>query len=485
MSISRRAYLSVATLAAGSINLAKTTGANGIVRFTSSFGLTPSDVEGMVVRATDLEVATITSTSVTFTWATYAPGVSTPYGFAKPTVPAGELVKIGPVDSYEMHVMHDRVSDSGYHHVTINGLEPGRTYRFECWSDGVRAVPSLAVTKTRTAPEMTGTFTTLPALEGAYVGTIAVTNDTHIGKPYHDGIRIEGVGLTSGPDEDPFAAMQLEGLLRTVKADGIDTVVVNGDCTDHNEPEEYDEFKRIMNTFGEQDKNWFVTRGNHDNHLPGTPHTNGSIGRAIRSGKVEVPDYFSEHFTPTQQHWSTQIGELRLMGLDTATFGIGGGYISPDQMDAVRTELFDDPDRPTLLFGHHPVTYDAMRSHLGGEAFMLPRAQSQQLQATLSKASGVKAMFAGHTHRSRRGKADVGTVDYCERGAALGYPGGYTQVRVHTDGYQVTYHRTRTEQSLTWSTRTRWSMLGFEPELMLGRASDRNYIVQSDLSGLR
>lgn len=476
MSISRAAYLSVATLAAGSIAMAKTSGASRIERVTSSLGLTPSDLDGMVVRASDLEVATVTDTSVAFTWATYAPSIRTAYGFAKPTVPAGQLVKIGAVDSPEMRVVHDGFSASGYHHVVVEGLEPGRAYRFECWSDGVRAVPSLSVTMNRMAPETRGIFKTLPALEGQHIATIALTNDTHIGKPCHDGIRIGNLGLMSRPGEKPFAAMQLEGLVNTVKQQGVDTLVVNGDCTDHNQVEEYDEFIRIMNGFGEYSKDWFVTRGNHDNHVPGAPKVTGAQSRDWRRGRLEIPDYFSERFTPSQQHWTTQVGELRLIGLDTAQFGSAGGFISPDQMDAVRTELFDDPDRPTLLFGHHPVTHDAVRSHLGGQAFMMNQAQSRQLQAVLSKADGVKGMFAGHTHRSRRGVADIGKVDYCERGASLGYPGGFTKIKVHTDGYQVSFHRTADNKSLDWSARTRWSLLGIEPEIMLGKTADRNYV---------
>ena len=90
---------------------------------------------------------------------------------------------------------------------------------------------------------------------------------------------------------------------------------------------------------------------------------------------------------------------------------------------------------------------------------------------------GAAAMFAGHTHRTRRGRADVGHVDFCERGACLGYPGGYTLLDVREGGYMVTFHRTPARESLDWSARTRWSLLGFEPEYMLGSVDDRNYSV--------
>lgn len=475
MSLSRRAYLSVATLAASSLAIAKTSGVSSVARVGATFGLSNKDVAGMEIRASDLELVTLTDKSVAFTWSTYAPGVRTAYGFAKPTVAADQRIYLGPVESTTLPLVYEGGSESGYHHVVIDGLEPGRTYRYECWSGDVKAAPSLAVTLAKDAPETSGTFTTLTPLEGAHLATIALTNDTHIGKPYHDGIRIEGVGLTEDPGETRFPTMQLEGLIETVKETGIDTLVVNGDCTDHNEVEEYDEFTRIMNQFGTFGEQWFVTRGNHDNHYPGIANTNGKRGRHIRKRKLQVPDYFSERFVPSQEHWSTRVGELRLIGVDTADFGVAGGRIYPEQMDAIRTELYDDPDRPTIFFAHHPMTLDAAHSHLGGEAFMTQRDQSIHFQEMIAKAPGSIAVFAGHTHRSRRGKADFGFVDYCERGASLGYPGGYTKIRVHEDGYHVSFHRTTTEESLSWSTRTRWSMFGLEPEFMLGKVDDRNW----------
>lgn len=476
MSISRRAYLSVATLAASSMAVAKTSGAYGLEYVTSGLGLTQSDSKSWQVLASDLEVITVTDTSVAFTWATYAPGVQTAYGFIKPTVPSDERVLLGPADSTQLELVHEGYSESGYHHVVIDGLEPGREYRFECWSHNCRAVPSLNITMSKTAPEKTGVVSTLPALEGAHLATFALTNDTHIGKPNHDGIRIGNLGLSSGPGEQPFASMQLQGLVDTVKAAGLDTLVINGDCTDSNRPEEYDELIRVLDTFGEFGKNWFVTRGNHDVHPPGLPNINGFRGRGIRKGKTAVPDYFSQRLVPTQQHWSTRVGEVRLIGVDTAEFGYAGGRINERQMRALRAELADDPERPTILFAHHPFTQDAVRSHFGGEAFMVEAQQAKIFQEILAATPGAKGVFAGHTHRSRRGIADYGDTDFCERGAALGYPGGYTQIRIHTDGYQISYHRTTTPQSLSWSTKTRWSMFGLEPEFMLGKISDRNYV---------
>ena len=102
MSISRRAYLSVATLAASSMALAKTSGAYSLGLVTAGLGLSEDDTKSMAVQASDLEVVTVTDTSVAFTWATYAPGVKTAYGLARPTVAAGQRVLMAPVGGGEL-----------------------------------------------------------------------------------------------------------------------------------------------------------------------------------------------------------------------------------------------------------------------------------------------------------------------------------------------------------------------------------------------
>ena len=242
-----------------------------------------------------------------------------------------------------------------------------------------------------------------PADGGAM--TVVHSDDTHIGKPYHDGIKIEGIGLREAEGARRFQTMQLEELL------------------------------------------------------------------------AGVADHFGTVGPAPQQHWAARVGELRLIGIDSSTVHDDGGYISPEQLDAVHAELLADADRPTFVFAHHPITRDAAYTNAGGPGFIVPEDQARRLQESLAATPGAAAMFAGHTHRTRRGRADVGHVDFCERGACLGYPGGYTLLDVREGGYMVTFHRTPARESLDWSARTRWSLLGFEPEYMLGSVEDRNYSV--------
>ncbi|MDO4609727.1 metallophosphoesterase family protein [Corynebacterium sp.] len=469
MSLTRRATQSVANAASFASLTASRAGAFAAVAARGSFSL---------ARAADLEVPTVTDTSVAFTWATYGAGIRTPLGPVQGTVPAGERVLVGPVDG-PMELVHDDPTPRGYHHVVVDGLEPGRTYRFECWSDGHRARPSLLATRRAGAPEATGTVTTLSPPEGPRLGRIAVANDSHIGRPAHDSFTPPGRRpLREAPGQRAFAAMQLEGLVEGVRAAGADALVVNGDCTDGGQERDVDEFTDIMDGFGRMHREWFATRGNHDNRVPGLP--------AIADERMEMlDDPFARVSGPRQTHWTAEAAGVRLVGLDTNGVNQDGGHMSEAQITAVREELLREPDQPTLVFGHHPVTSDAGRSNIAGKGFILPEDQALRLQASVAEAPGVAAVFAGHTHRSRRGVADIGGADYCERGASVGYPGGFTLVDVYAGGLMVTFHRTPTRESLDWSARTRWSMFGYEPEYMLGRVEDRNYVVHRTHAGVR
>src|SRR5690349_17105221 len=112
------------------------------------------------LRATDLEVITLTDTSAIITWTTLAADAS---GAPVP-VEAGTEIRLAPADSAgpARTVPLAGADRTPYHYAQIEGLEPGRRYRFEAWSDGVRAVPAPElVTHLPGAPESSGEFTTL------------------------------------------------------------------------------------------------------------------------------------------------------------------------------------------------------------------------------------------------------------------------------------------------------------------------------------
>src|SRR5262249_55051187 len=145
-----------------------------------------------------------------------------------------------------------------------------------------------------------------------------------------------------------------------------------------------------------------------------------------------------------------------------------------------------DRDRPTLVFGHHPVTFESAVTTAAGPTFDLDQEKARQLEALYAKAPGVFFHHAGHTHRNKRTfVTDRREGEFLEVAATKEYPGGYSLLRVHTGGYQVSFYKIRTDLGRQWSQRTRAEYFGLYPAYTLGTIADRNHTVLRDLSGLQ
>ncbi len=471
------ASASVATVAVNSVGTSAVASAAPNQAPFPFTGLT----SGLVV--TDLEVVTVTDTSVTFSWATYA-GPHPAWGKLAPLAPADTEVALVPVDADEggeLPVVHKDEAQVGYHFVTVDKLRPGTTYRFECRSNGLVAEPGLITRNLPNTPEQTGLFTTLVAPEGEYLTTIAILNDTHIGENGH-GIVVGNLPAPIFPEAGaaPYPEVMLTAALAELRGMGIEKVFVNGDATSEARPAEVRRFAEIMNTFGAQGQQWFVTRGNHDRpHKPEADPSAGYDEFPVLEGTEDHRDPFGVLLgRPRQELWVTQQGPVRIIGLDSSKLDESGGEISPEQFDALERELQRDPNKPTVVLAHHPITSQAGWTNAGGPTFILNSADARRLQQLLNDAPGVFFAGAGHTHRAKRTRGDIGAgVDYLETGACKAYPGGYTLLHVYSGGYQVNFHRLNSEDALAWTARARWAMYGFEPEALLGELADRNYVV--------
>ena len=440
---------------------------------------------GLIV--TDLEVVTVTDTTATFSWASFR-GPHPSYGTLAPTVPTTGEVLLAPAGTRApLKLVKASPVARGYHLFTVTGLKPGTTYRFQCRSNGIAATPGLIATNQTWSPERRGTFTTLKKPAGKHIVTIAIINDVHIGEDRH-GILFADfpTPITQVPGGKPFPELMLQGALAEIKARGITKVFGNGDTTSEARPKEVSRFIEIMNTFGKHGTDWFVTRGNHDR--PHTPKSDPNAGYGsfpVLPGTRDHRDPWGTALVPRQQMWSTHVGELRIIGIDSSHLDQSGGVIETGQFAQIERELASDPHRPTLMLAHHPVTQEAANTNLSGPIFTLNAAHSRRLQAAMAKAPGVFMMAAGHTHRVRRTKPDAAKkVDFVELGASAGYPGGYTLLHLYTGGYMVNFHRTSSPEALAWTARARWAGYGFNPEYTLGTLGHRSYTVARDLRGL-
>ncbi|KZM76017.1 metallophosphoesterase [Nocardia terpenica] len=432
--------------------------------------------------ATDLEVVTITDTSVVLTWTTLAPDAS---GAPVP-VDAGTEVRLGPADAPlpANPVFAADPERTPYHYAEVTGLEPGRAYRFEAWSDGVRATPAAnLVTRMPGTPECTGRFTTATPPPGRLLRTLALSNDVHFGEEVAGLIAAgQPPGVSQEPGLPPYPEVMLAALLDDLRRPdrGADHLIVAGDLTAEATPGQSRGVRAHLDTWGAMNRDWFAARGNHDR-----PHVGADYAACPPVADADHHDCWGESFLPRGELTEHELGGLRLLGLDTTELDGAGGMIDRPQLDRLREILRADPDRPTLVFGHHPVTFESGVSNLAGPDFVLDRADATELQTLYRSAPGVFLHHSGHTHRNRRTRPDLPLdVEFLEVAAVKEYPGGYTLLRLYEGGYTANFYKTRTPYARRWSTRSRAEYLGLFPEYTLGTTADRNHVVPRDLSGL-
>ena len=117
---------------------------------------------------------------------------------------------------------------------------------------------------------------------------------------------------------------------------------------------------------------------------------------------------------------------------------------------------------------------------------MLRSRDRRMWQEMLRQAPGVFLHHSGHTHRMRVNRRDRGSdhIHFLETAACAAYPGGYTAVRLYTGGYQINFYRPLTDEVMNWLAISRWQSLGIGAHMMIGRFSDRNHVIYTDLSAL-
>ncbi|SER56277.1 Calcineurin-like phosphoesterase [Propionibacterium cyclohexanicum] len=415
--------------------------------------------------ATDLELLTITPTSAVISWMTRGPRRA---GLPQP-IHAGTQLWLG-TDRGQMRLVHDDPQPRAFHQVEVKGLEPGREYHFRAMSDGISARPTLSATTRVSSPELTGRFVTLTPPPGRYLMTIALANDVHIGET-RQGIVLGALptSVAPGPRQADYPQMLFTRMLEDLNTrHGHPFLVLGGDITYGGTRAQTAAALRLATSYGAQGGDWLAVRGNHD--------------RPLHSGE----DPFGEQFVAYQQMTQACLPSgLRILGVDT-TRGSGGGWVLPEQFEAIRSYLQEDPDRPTLVTSHHPVTRDAALSSPAGPQFMLRRHDQIELQHIERSAHGVFLHHTGHTHRMRRGTADVqgAHADYFENAACAAYPAGYALLHLYSGGYLLNFWRTSAQDALDWDFRSRWQVMGLAVRFMLGTTNDRNHVALKDLSGL-
>ena len=442
----------------------------------------------------DLELVTLTETSVVLTWYTGDSGSPDGLGRFAPA-PADTEVLMGTNPAALKQVFVEK-GPTAYHYAEIHGLEPGQTYFYSARSGGVPAAPSKAfagnpvgTSGPSTLQGLPFVFTTPQPPAGRHLFTLALCNDLHFGETTAGLITSSGGGLPPGfqqlPGLPPYPEVMGAALVTDTRARGADFLLAAGDLTAEAKPVDVARAHEFLSRFGTLDRDWFVARGNHDRSHSGADYNHCSSG--IGAG---THDCFKDVFYPGQPGWFTaEIQGLRLLGLDTydkAGNGGDNGSLSAAQWDFVGKTLSSSKDQPTLVFGHHPVSVEATLSSLPPVAFDLDVQEGRRLEALYASTPGVFLHHSGHTHRNRRTTGTTATgVVFQEVSAVKEYPGGFSLVRVHEGGYALNFYKTRSDLARQWSERTRQEDFSMVPYYVFGTIGDRNSVVARDFSGLR
>lgn len=155
-----------------------------------------------------------------------------------------------------------------------------------------------------------------------------------------------------------------------------DIVLVTGDVADKGHPQEYALARAILD---ELRVPCFFIPGNHDKRS------------AMRAGLGEQP-YLPPHGRAIC--YTVEDFPLRLVAIDSTEPGRQGGFFDSERLAWIDATLAEQPDRPTLLFMHHPP----MRTGI----IFLDRFGFHNLKLfadVLTRHGQVVRIICGHVHR--------------------------------------------------------------------------------------
>ena len=156
-----------------------------------------------------------------------------------------------------------------------------------------------------------------------------------------------------------------------------DVVVITGDMTDCGLPAEYALLRRLLSALPMP---VFMVPGNHDRR--------DNLKQAFADWPTIVAD-------PDFVQFVVDDFPLRLIGLDTVVEKKDGGALCPRRLAFLSAALDAAPDRPTVIFMHHPP-FECGITNMNRIRLFDGRAE---LIALLKRHRQVLGLWCGHHHR--------------------------------------------------------------------------------------
>ena len=191
--------------------------------------------------------------------------------------------------------------------------------------------------------------------------------------------QISDTHLLSPTSDQPAATLRADCLRRCVadiNQQQPDAVIFTGDTTQHGQPDEYALLRELLALL---EAPLYLVPGNRDD-------------------KEELRAAFSDHAGLPKDgeflHYVVDDHELRLVGIDSTLAGERKGRFCRARQAWLDEVLGEQPDRPTLLFIHHPP-FDVGDHYVGG--YRRPE-EAVALADIVSHRSQVAGLLCGHVH---------------------------------------------------------------------------------------
>ena len=193
---------------------------------------------------------------------------------------------------------------------------------------------------------------------------IAQITDTHI------------LARDSGHPAREWRAECLRRCVADINRHQPDAVLFTGDTVQHGKAEEYACLRELL---AELDAPLYLIPGNRDDN---------ETLRSVFDDRSYLPA------SGDSLHYTVEDYDLRLVAIDSTAKGERKGVFCPARQSWLDSVLGEQPDRPTLLFIHHPP-FDIDDHYIGGYR---RQEEADALTELVGRHAQVETMLCGHVH---------------------------------------------------------------------------------------
>jgi hypothetical protein len=429
-------------------------------------------------EATNIELTSITDTSIIITWQTSTDASTSGIKYGIST--SDDNTYVDPAT--------DPAQGGAYvtnHYLTLTGLSPGITYYYKITSTNAGG----------TYESTESTFTTLSAPSGDYLFSFAILSDIEFA---------DGMANTTGANgklHEPCRTVLGATVAEINQHDPAFTLILGDileDAYTYTTSQIDDLIQPTLSTLEGQN---VTGDGNQWNYLPipgnNDKSANYVAGRNWISGNLRILTNNRYGYSPTLEstdsifNYSFDYRGYHFVMLDTV-LSSARNCSGEANISWLSADLNSNSGEKTFIFSHFP-TYN-VSDYIPPGIDIDPSAATTAeaalniinyaaFGATLdAHAANIAAVYQGHLHDNYKVTKTHGaySVPYSRVASLSQFPLGYTIVKVYTNGYMQTFYKIHTndysETARTLITSAEGLAASFWQALWLGASSARNYV---------